>query len=181
MLLKTEEMKLNWAKDQSAEYTLRAPQQQWIPEAGVSISTPKDLGRTRVTLSQRSVTIDHRPSIRKVVGIHPEHDEELDAEMVFTYTDAELGDLDETQLILYSSTDEGLTWQPHLNSVRDIATNTIRVEGVRHFSLWTAAGILTVQGPGCVTTVSAPGGARTTVVLLLFGQTSAATGIMSTG
>ncbi len=151
-LLKAEGVKLTFSKDQSVEYTLNAPHQQWIPEAGLSISTAKNLGRTNIAVSHKTVKIDQRPSIRKVVGIHPEHDEDLDAEMLFSYTDAELDGLDENNLILYSSVDEGVTWQPHLNSVRDIAMNTIRVEGIRHFSLWTAAGTFVVQGPGCVTT-----------------------------
>ncbi|MBK6995181.1 MAG: hypothetical protein IPH31_09725 [Lewinellaceae bacterium] len=146
-----EEIKLTLSAEKHLEYTFNAPHQQWIDEAGVSISAKKDLGRTAVTVSHRAVTIDKRSSIRKVVGIHPEHDEDLDAEMLFTYTDAELNGLDETKLVLYSSNDNGVTWQSHINSVTDPQTNTIHLGGIRHFSLWTAA-LQMVQGPGCVTT-----------------------------
>jgi hypothetical protein len=103
------EIKLALSADKHAEYILNTPHQQWIDEAGVSISAKNDLGRTAVTVSHRAVTIDKRKSIRKVVGIHPEHDEDLNAEMLFTYTDAELNGLDETKLVLYSSNDEGVT------------------------------------------------------------------------
>ncbi|MBC7774403.1 MAG: hypothetical protein H7246_03110, partial [Phycisphaerae bacterium] len=146
-----EEIKLALSSDKQVEYTLNAPQYQWIDEAGVSIGTHADLGRTAITVSHRAAMIDHRASIRKVVGIHPEHDEDLDAELLFSYTDAELNGLDEGKLVLYSSNDQGVTWQPHLNSVTDPSTNTIHLAGIRHFSLWTAA-LQVVQGPGCVTT-----------------------------
>lgn len=73
------------------------------------------------------------------MGIHPEFDDQLDAEMVFVYEDADLDGLGEEGLVLYSSSDTGKTWTAHSNSVVDPERNTITLDGIAHFSLWTAA------------------------------------------
>jgi hypothetical protein len=131
--------------------TIKAHQQQWLGNTGVCIQAKANLGQTSISLSAKPAVIQQNRSIRKVVGIHPENNDSLDAEMIFTYSDAELNGLEESKLILYSSSDNGVTWIPHINSLTDAATNSIRLSGIRHFSLWTAA-LQTVQGPGCVTT-----------------------------
>ncbi|HMQ87875.1 MAG TPA: right-handed parallel beta-helix repeat-containing protein, partial [Flavilitoribacter sp.] len=148
------------------EKVLDAPGNNWVAEAGIAISSREQLGRTRITVEQKAVEIDRRPSIRKVVGIHPEFDEDLDAEMVFTYNDDDLNGLAEEALVLYSSADDGRTWTPHPNSVADPASNSIRLGGIGHFSLWTAAEsgqleetVLTPVTAGFVVTTNANAGA----------------------
>ncbi|MEZ4942636.1 MAG: hypothetical protein R3D58_17310, partial [Saprospiraceae bacterium] len=126
--------------------TLSQTGRHWIGEAGVRIAAAKPLGHTQFTHTRVPVEIDGRKSIQKVVGIHPEHDDQLDAEMVFVYEDADLNGLDEEELILYSSADNGKTWDPHRNSVVDPERNTILLKGIAHFSLWTAAA---APPPGC--------------------------------
>ncbi len=120
-------------------YTLHSPDRQWIEEAGIRLSAAENLGHTEITVSHDPVNIGSRKSIAKIVGIHPEFDDQLDAEMVFVYEDADLDGLGEEGLVLYSSSDTGKTWTAHSNSVVDPERNTITLDGIAHFSLWTAA------------------------------------------
>jgi len=127
---------------------------QWaVPQAGIQISTPEELGKTKLDVFKESVQIGSQSSIKKVVGIHPARNHALQAQLAFHYDEEDLGDLDESQLILYSSTDGGDSWQAHPNSKVDPHNNSIHLSGIEHFSLWTAAPALTtLSGPG------APGG-----------------------
>lgn len=115
---------------------------QSFPEFGVSIQSATQLGETKLELSNKPVKINDLFSIAKVVAIHPKNNTDLEAELVFHYQDSELNGIDEDKLILYSSVDHGKTWQAHENSVVDTKNNTIRLEKLKHFSLWTAAVVL---------------------------------------
>ena len=116
-----------------------APGRINIEKLGVQICSPSLLGQTTVALRHTPAEVNGRKSIRRVVDIQPEHDTELDAELVFKYEEDELEGLDEQQLILYSSTDGGATWQAHPDSEVDPQSNSIHLSGIEHFSLWTAA------------------------------------------
>ncbi|HQU59069.1 MAG TPA: hypothetical protein PLU64_07730, partial [Saprospiraceae bacterium] len=120
------------------------------PEIGLNISAPEPLGRTRLELFSQPATILGQQSINKVVGIHPARNHALQAQLAFQYDDDDLNGLDETKLILYSSTDNGRTWEPHLNSVVDPENNSIHLNGIEHFSLWTAAPLPPIPAPGGV-------------------------------
>ena len=123
---------------------------QEIEKAGIKITSAQPLGTTLITSSRKPVVIDRRESIRKVVGIHPQTNTELDAELLFSYEESALNGLNEEDLILYSSTDNGRNWEPHFNSQVDTKANTLRLDGIRHFSLWTAAAAMPPD-PGCIT------------------------------
>ncbi len=151
-LLVADNLGFGASRQQRWNQTINATEKTWVEAAGIQINTPSPLGSTNFSLSKRPVRVaDQRPSIRKVVGIHPEHNEDLGAGLVFAYTDAELGGLDESKLILYSSLDNGQTWDAHPNSRVDIKANTITLDGIRHFSLWTAAMAPPPPDPGCIT------------------------------
>ena len=124
------------------------PENTWLKKARLRINTPTKMGRTDITVTYKPVRIKNHRSIKKVVHIQPQFDQDLNAKMSFTYTDEELDGLSEENLILYSSTDEGKTWQPHLNSVVNAENNTVYLEGIEHFSLWTVA--MPPAAPGCV-------------------------------
>ncbi|MFC6268925.1 CshA/CshB family fibrillar adhesin-related protein [Frigoriflavimonas asaccharolytica] len=109
---------------------------------GVTILSKTQLGDTQLELSDTPVKINNFYSIGKVVGIHPQNNANLEAELVFHYNDRDLNGIDEDKLILYSSVDNGKTWQAHENSVIDTKNNTLRLEKLKHFSLWTAAAVL---------------------------------------
>ncbi|MFC6268923.1 Ig-like domain-containing protein [Frigoriflavimonas asaccharolytica] len=109
---------------------------------GLTIQSRTQLGETQLELSTQAVKINDFYSIGKVVGIHPKNNTNLEAELVFHYQDSELNGIDENKLILYSSIDNGKTWQAHENSLVDTQNNTIRLEKLKHFSLWTAAAVL---------------------------------------
>ncbi|WP_148270275.1 LamG domain-containing protein [Haliscomenobacter hydrossis] len=115
------------------------PENTWLKKAQLRIHTPTKMGRTDITVTYKPVQIKNRRSIKKVVRIQPQFDQDLNAKMSFAYTDAELDGLSEERLILYSSADEGKTWQAHLNSVVNAENNTVYLEGIEHFSLWTVA------------------------------------------
>ncbi|GAB5552916.1 MAG: hypothetical protein Sapg2KO_25070 [Saprospiraceae bacterium] len=120
-----------------------------VPTAGLTIQTTKPLGETTVEVYQQGVYIDKKPTINKIVGIHPAHNEQLDAAITFQYNESDLNGLDEERLILYSSEDEGQSWQAHPNSQVDTDNNSIQLSDIEHFSLWTAA--LMPFAPGGVT------------------------------
>ncbi len=110
-----------------------------VPDMGIHIESPEPIGQTQVDLFRRSTNIQEHTSINKVVGIHPARNHALQARLAFQYEDDELNGLDERRLILYSSQDDGKTWTAHPNSKVDIEANTITLDDIGHFSLWTAA------------------------------------------
>lgn len=118
---------------------LNRPEATHLEAAGLTISSAQNLGMTQIDVQHQAVVIEGNESIKRIVGIHPEYDENLDAELVFHYEEQELNGLSEENLILYSSQDEGKTWIAHYNSAVDPATNTIYLDNIDHFSLWTAA------------------------------------------
>jgi len=120
-------------------YTFNSELNVSVEDIGINIESSTFLGKTQITLAGKSVDVGKQKSIQKVVGIHPEFDEQLNATLVFQYNESDLNGLDEEKLILYSSRDNGKTWQPHNNSVVDTKANIIHLEGIEHFSLWTAA------------------------------------------
>ncbi len=117
---------------------LEAPHQLSIDEIGITISSPTCLGKTEVALSRQPVQLNKQVSISKVVEIAPEVDENLMASLTFNYKQADLNGIEEEKLILYSSIDDGQTWQPHPNSIVDVVNHSIHLDGIEHFSLWTA-------------------------------------------
>ncbi|MGH1434481.1 MAG: hypothetical protein ACRBG0_08485, partial [Lewinella sp.] len=117
-----------------------------MPEVGIQFSAQQSMGNTEIELFDHSVMLAQQKSITKVVGIHPENNTQLDATLTFQYHESELNGLAEDLLVLYSSQDDGETWQSHANSIVDTENNSIHLSDIEHFSLWTA-------GPLC-----APGG-----------------------
>ena len=111
----------------------------FIPEIGINLSNPEPLGLTQFDLYEQTTSIQGMKTINKVVGIHPARNHTLQAKLAFQYDEDDLNGLDEEQLILYSSIDNGQTWTPHRNSVVDPLNNSIHLDGIEHFSLWTAA------------------------------------------
>ena len=75
------------------------------PKAGVIIESKIPLGKTLIESYEVDTKIsDHNSSIRKIVRIHPENDENLNASFTFNYKDHHiLKGVDEEKLILYSS------------------------------------------------------------------------------
>ncbi|WP_367390798.1 hypothetical protein [Lewinella sp. LCG006] len=120
-----------------------------LPRAGIALSAHQILGATQIELYDQPVMLSQQKSITKVVGIHPENNTQLDATLTFQYHESDLNGHKEDLLVLYSSQDEGQTWQAHPNSIVDTENNSIHLSGIEHFSLWTA-------GPLC-----APGGVTT--------------------
>ena len=110
-----------------------------IKSKDLRISTTQPLHEVRIVKYEESVDINGSASITKVFDIHPENNTNLDAAITFTYEESDLNGIAENDLMLYSSADKGKTWEPHPNAVIDPVNNSIYLEGIEHFSLWTAA------------------------------------------
>lgn len=80
-------------------------------------------------------------SIARKYAISPTVNTGLNATLVFTYNDNELGSLNEQDLVLFRSTNGGINWDGgrYVPSVRDMVNNTLTVTGINAFSDWTAA------------------------------------------
>ncbi|MBR9922602.1 MAG: HYR domain-containing protein, partial [Bacteroidetes bacterium] len=118
-----------------------------LKTADVEITSVSDPGATTVLVEKTALDVGAVSGIQRAVRISPEVDHGLDAELIFRYEDEDLVGHNEADLILYSSTDEGISWTPHYASEIDAINNTIRLEGIQHFSLWTAAP--PPPDPGC--------------------------------
>ena len=96
-------------------------------------------GSTTVSRTTRTAsTIDGYQSIKRFYDISPGDNTDLNATMVFHYDESELNDISESGLVLYRSTDGGLSWTQEGGSV-NITDNQISISGINAFSRWTAA------------------------------------------
>lgn len=119
-----------------------------VPAAGIRLSAQKEMGRTLIEWSDKPVDIGLLKSIKKVVGIHPSINNELMADLRFAIDSALLDGQPLSAFVLYSSQDDGATWHAHKNTKIDSIGQYLYLDDVAHFSLWTAAPLMT----------SAPGG-----------------------
>ena len=118
--------------------TLQAPAGENVAGLGISITSSKDLGATTITRQHYLCTGDGNEGIHRSYQISPAKDSALNATLVFRYDESELNGLQESDLILFHSTDDGTTWTS-AGGVVDTANNSITLTGVNSFSLWTAA------------------------------------------
>ncbi len=78
-------------------------------------------------------------SIGRKYAVSPTVNTGLNATMVLTYRQDEVGALTESNLVLYRSTDGGSTWDGgKFVPTRDLVNNTLTVTGLNGFSDWTA-------------------------------------------
>lgn len=78
-------------------------------------------------------------SIGRKYAISPSVNTGLNATMVMTYRQDEIGSLGEGRLVLFRSTDGGTTWDGgKFVPTRDLTNNTLTVTGLNGFSDWTA-------------------------------------------
>jgi hypothetical protein len=109
-----------------------------IPEADMKITGEQSLANVAIEQFAESTMVNDQWSVSKVLGIHPDRNEQLAAIISFQYHEQDFGDLPKDQLIRYSSQDDGRIWQTPYNSIVDPAHNSIHLSGIEQFSLWKA-------------------------------------------
>ncbi len=115
---------------------LNAPDKVEPGELGIVISSTANLGSTKVTRGFTSFNIDSMISIRRWYSIEPQNNSGLTATLIFRYEEAELNDIDEAELSLYRSTDNGNSWV-EMGGVVNSDSNFVTLTGIDAFSLWT--------------------------------------------
>jgi len=119
---------------------LNAPSSANVGDLGALITSGIDLGSTIVKRGFNAQTGNSNNSILRWYEITPTTNTGLDATLVFPYSEgAELNGIEEANLRLFKSTDNGSTWTLAGGSV-DIGANTVTLSGIDGFSRWTLGG-----------------------------------------
>lgn len=125
-----------------AERSLNSPSNENVGGLGAIITSSSNLGLTVVTRTNAIESIESSQSISRFYDINPANNSGLDATLVFTYNEGELNNLDEDELVLFRSDDDGVTYTQQGFDSRDAAANTITLGNISSFSRWTAAATL---------------------------------------
>ena len=109
---------------------------------GLQITASKDLDDVTITRGHDVQTASNgNESIERYYDVSPsQNNSGLDAELVFTYHDAELNGRDESELEFFRSNDGGSTWLEEGFDSRDATANTVTLGGVASLSRWTLGG-----------------------------------------
>ncbi len=79
-------------------------------------------------------------SIARWYEVLPEYNQNLNAQLRFWYLDAELGGLDENELIVWRSDDGGNTWSPLPLHASNVYENWVEIAGQDELARYTLAG-----------------------------------------
>ena len=106
---------------------------------GLQITAAADLGDVTVT---RGHTVQDAPNnnegIARYYDVSPsQNNSGLSAELTFSYNDAELNGLTESELEFFKSTDGGTSWSEEGVDSRDATANTVTLGGIGSLSRWT--------------------------------------------
>ncbi len=106
---------------------------------GIEISASEDLGDVTVT---RGHAVQDAPNnnegIARYYDILPsQNNSGLSAELTFTYSDAELNGIAESNLEFFKSEDGGTSWSEEGFDSRDTNANTVTLSGIEALSRWT--------------------------------------------
>jgi len=126
---------------------LNAPTAVNAGNVGAELSSTENLGMTEIRRSHDAYT-GAASSILRSYSITPTNNVGLNATLRFHYFDAELNGNDENTMMLWRSTDAGLSWtELENNTTRDISANWVQRTGIEAFSSWTSAnpGFLPVE------------------------------------
>lgn len=119
--------------------TLNTPSGVNVGNMGAIITSGANLGQTTVVRGFNAQTGGGNPGILRWYDITPTNNSGLNATLVFSYNEgAELNGIAESELKLFKSTDNGVTWTLAGGSV-DVGANTVTLSGIDGFSRWTLA------------------------------------------
>lgn len=106
---------------------------------GLQITASEDLGEVTLTRGHAAQTAPNgNESIRRYYDVSAsQNNSGLSAELTFTYSDAELSGLAESELVFFKSTDGGSSWSEEGFDNRDAGANTATLSGIASLSRWT--------------------------------------------
>lgn len=84
-------------------------------------------------------------SIARWYEVLPAYNQNLNAQLRFWYLDAELGGLDENELLVWRSNDGGNTWSPLPLHARNTSENWVEIAGQDELARYTLAGPENIQ------------------------------------
>ena len=118
--------------------TLNAPSSVNPGNLGVLFTSAQNLGSTIIRRGHQSQTIASAggSSILRYYDISPTNNSGLNATLRFSYFDAELNSLDESNLVFWRSTDN-INWTEQGFTLRNTVTNYVEKTGIDVFSRWT--------------------------------------------
>ncbi len=107
---------------------------------GAVITSSANLGSTTITRGVAVQSVNGNNSIKKYFDITPATDTGLNATLVFNYFPDNLNSLNESNLVLYKSTDAGTTWTSEGGAVNTVS-HYVSLSGIGSFSRWTLSAI----------------------------------------
>ena len=103
---------------------------------GFVITTSANMGSTTITRGHAVQTTGDASSIRRYYNVSPTTNTGLNATVKYYYNESELGDIEEADLRLFKSTDNGTSWT-NMGGTVFAENNYVTLSGVDGFSMWT--------------------------------------------
>lgn len=124
-----------------ATATLNAPNGVNPANLGAMLTSTQNFGNTVITRTHASETSGSIGSygILRSYNIQPTNNTGLNATLRFHYLDNELNGVSENNLVLWRSTDNGVTWTKQNITNTNATDNWIEISGINAFSKWTAS------------------------------------------
>lgn len=95
-------------------------------------------GLTKITgVTGQPIISGSNQSIARYFDIHPTVNTNLDATHSFNYNEHEVNGLPESELVFFRSANDQSNWQTKGYTVRDTVANTVVLENINSFSIWT--------------------------------------------
>jgi len=104
---------------------------------GAYITSSSNLGSTNIKRGHSPQTSLGNQNILRYFDITPTTNTGINATLKFTYFDTELNGQVEENLVLYRSTDLGVTWENRGADIADYITNYVQKGAINSFSRWT--------------------------------------------
>ncbi|MBO73171.1 MAG: hypothetical protein CMD35_06080 [Flavobacteriales bacterium] len=108
-----------------------------IKGLGVSLNSSTDLGKTLIEREFEALDLGNSESINRVYTIEPSYNYNLNVNLSFNYFESELNNNNENELIVFKSSDGGISWN-NQSSFSSPINNCISLNNISSFSKWTA-------------------------------------------
>jgi len=119
--------------------TLNAPSAVDPGNVGIEITSAANLGVTTIKRGHQQQVSASGYSIDRYFEITPANNTALNATVKFYYRDAELAGINESELKMWSSADNGVTWNLLGADAQDATNNFVTKSGIQQFNRITLA------------------------------------------
>ena len=116
--------------------TLNAPNNLNVAGLGAVITSAADLGSTKIIRKHNAQPTNSNGSILRYYDISPTNNSGLNATLTIYYDSNELNGLNENDLQLFNSNNNGSSWL-RKGGTLDAANNNVTLSGIESLSLWT--------------------------------------------